>query len=259
MPLLPMRRCFSKSSWSGSPATSERLTRRCAPLATSVTTMAARRAARSLLSVVKMASFTCASRKWASGDCDARASLDLLQIDPDGAAAGEPDLPGGLVGDAEFERLGRARLDHVERFGHHRAFHAAARDRAQEIALVVDDQVRADRPRRRAPGLHHGGERHAAPGLAPVLGGFEDVFVAGECAHGCLSDQITCHRIIYDIGIAYPTCPGLEPGPFQILSQFFSALNRGVPGSGFGAGPVQGRPRGGAVVLFPDAVRRVAL
>src|SRR5580704_16279632 len=204
MPLLPIRRCFSSTSLSGSPPTSARLTSRCAPLATSVTTMAARRAARSLLSVVKMASFTSASRKLASPECDARPLLDLLQIDPDGAAAGEPDLPGGLVGDAEFERLGFALLDHVERFGHHRALHAAARDRAQEIALVVDDQVRADRPRRRAPGLHHGGERHPAPGVAPVLGGFEDVFVAGERAHGGLQ--------IKSLVIAlYRNCPSNSP------------------------------------------------
>ena len=51
---------------------------------------------------------------------------------------------------------------------------------SEEIALVVDDEVRADRPRRRAPGLDHRGERDAAPGLAPVLGGFEDVFVAAS-------------------------------------------------------------------------------
>src|SRR5207253_3428238 len=48
------------------------------------------------------------------------------------------------------------------------------------IPLVVDDEVRADRPRRRAPGLDHRGERNAAPGLAPVLGGFEDIFVGCE-------------------------------------------------------------------------------
>src|ERR1700730_11066087 len=181
MPLLPMRRCFSNRSLSGSPATSAPLTRRWEPLATSVTTIAARRAARSLLSADKMASFTCASLDLA------RASLDLLQIDPEGAAAGEAHLPGSLVGDAEFERLGRAVLDHVERFRHHRAFDAAARDRAQEVALIVDDQVGADRPRRRAPGLHHGGERHTAPRLAPVLGRLENIFVPRERAHGCLS------------------------------------------------------------------------
>src|SRR3984893_8744382 len=182
MPLLPVRRCFSSRSLSVSPATSAALTRCWLPLATSVTTIAARRAARSLLSADKMASFTGASRELA-----VRVSFDLLQIDPDGAAAGEPHLPGGLVGDAEFERLGLAVLDHVERFRHHRALHTAARDRAQEVALIVDDQVGADRPRRRAPGLHHGGERHTAPRLAPILGRLADIFVPRECAHGCLS------------------------------------------------------------------------
>src|SRR5579863_4113819 len=187
MPLLPERRCFSNSSLSGSPATSAPLTRRCAPLSTSVTTIAARRAARSALSADRMASFTCASLEYASRKSAARVSLDLLQIDPDGAAAGEPHLPGGLVGDAELQRLGLAVLDHLERLRHHRAFDAAPRDRAQEIALIVDAQVGADRPRRRAPGFHHGGKRHAAPRVTPVLGRLEDIFVARQRAHGCLS------------------------------------------------------------------------
>src|ERR1700730_11491195 len=122
MPLLPMRRCFSRRSCSGSPATSARLTRRCAPLATSVTTMAARRAMRSLLSAESRASFTCASWECGSQETAARVSLDLLQIDPDGAAAGEPHLPGSLVGDAEFERLVPAVLYHVAGVRQHRAF-----------------------------------------------------------------------------------------------------------------------------------------
>src|SRR5215831_12362812 len=109
-----------------------------------------------------------------------RILLHLLHIDPDGAATGEPDLPGGLVGDAEFERLGRAALDHVERLGDDRALDTAARYRAEEIALAVDDEVRADRPRRRAPGLDHGGKRDAAALFAPFLGGLEDVVVARE-------------------------------------------------------------------------------
>src|SRR5262249_48025968 len=106
--------------------------------------------------------------------------LHLLHIDADGAAAGEADLPGGLVGDAEFERLGLAALDHIERLGDDRALDAAARHRAEEIALAVDDEVRADRPRRRAPGLDHGGKRDAAALFAPFLGGLEDVVVARE-------------------------------------------------------------------------------
>src|SRR5215475_9022091 len=109
-----------------------------------------------------------------------RVLLHLLHIDPDGAATGEPDLPGGLVGDTEFERLGLAALDHVERFGHHRALDAAARDAAEEIALIVDHQVRTHRPRRRAPGLDHGRERDPAPFRPPVLCRPQDVFIACE-------------------------------------------------------------------------------
>src|SRR2546425_11536046 len=60
--------------------------------------------------------------------------LHLLHIDPDGAATGEPDLPGGLVGHTEFEGLRLAALDDVQRLGYHRALHAAARDAAEKIA-----------------------------------------------------------------------------------------------------------------------------
>src|SRR6185312_5585863 len=52
MPLLAMRTCFSITSFSGSLATSVAFTKRCAPLATSVTTITARRAARSAFSVL---------------------------------------------------------------------------------------------------------------------------------------------------------------------------------------------------------------
>src|SRR5262245_13112644 len=103
MPLLPLRMCFSISSRSGSLATSAALTRRCSPVASLVTTTAARRALRSALSDLRMSSFTLL--------------LHLLDVDADGAAAREPDLPGGLVGDAEFQRLRLAALDHVERLG----------------------------------------------------------------------------------------------------------------------------------------------
>src|SRR5262249_47159942 len=110
----------------------------------------------------------------------AHQSLHLLDVHADGAAAGESDLPGGLVGDAEFESLGLAALDHVKRLGHDRALDAAARHRAEEIALAAADKVRAGRPRRRAPRLDHGGERDAAALFAPLLGGLEDVVVARE-------------------------------------------------------------------------------
>src|SRR5262245_13490787 len=188
MPLLPRRMCFSITSFSGSRATSAALTSRCSPLATSVTTTAARRAVRSALRALRMSSFMADHREWRMASSTrrqfaARPShplLHLLHIDPDGAATGEPDLPGGLVGDTEFERLGLAALDHVERFGHHRALDAAARDATEEIALIVDHQVRTHRPRRRAPGLDHGRERDPASFRPPVLGRPQDVFIARE-------------------------------------------------------------------------------
>src|SRR5499433_339219 len=120
----------------------------------------------------------------------------LLHIDADGAAAGQPDLPGGLVGDAEFERLRLAALDHVERFGHHRALDAAARDAAEEIALIVDHQIRTHRPRRRAPGLDHGRERDPASLRPPVLRRPQDVFVARE------------HLLLHRLGLTRAACPG---------------------------------------------------
>src|SRR5262249_2602504 len=194
IPLLPRRMCFSITSFSGSRATSAALTSRCSPLAISVTTTAARRAARSALRALRMSSFMPAHRAWriASGEeqlvarrpfvirYSPPALLHLLHIDADGAAAGEPDLPGGLVGDAELGGLRRAALDHVGRFGPHRPLDATARDAAEEIALIVDHQVRTPRPRRRAPGLDHGRERDAASFRPPVLCRPQDVFIARE-------------------------------------------------------------------------------
>src|SRR5262245_46488031 len=167
MPLLPRRMCFSMSSLSGSRATSAALTRRCSPVVTSVTTTAGRRAARSALSALRISSFMpipaarsvrplppCggglgvaagtgprrAGRPPPQGErrteCVAPACaflplLHFLHIDPDGAAAGEPDLPGGFVGYPEFQRLRLAALDDVERLGDDRALHAATRDAAE--------------------------------------------------------------------------------------------------------------------------------
>src|SRR5664279_5361110 len=113
MSLLPIRSCLSNSARNGSAATSADLTSRCSPVAVSVTTMTGRRAARSALSSVSVSSFILCS-------------THLLDKDPDGAAAGQADIPGGLVGDAEFQHPGFAAGDHVERFGDHRALDAAA-------------------------------------------------------------------------------------------------------------------------------------
>ena len=100
-------------------------TSRCAPLSRSVTTTTARRAARSAFSA-------CEERRASSAQSSFSTKTRMR------AAAGQADAPGGLVGDAEFQHLGLAALDHVERLGHHRALDAAARHRALEIALAVD-------------------------------------------------------------------------------------------------------------------------
>src|SRR5919201_1603683 len=120
----------------------------------------------------------CSTRMWLTP-----ALLHLLHIDANGAAAGESHLPRGLVGNAEFERLRLAALDHVERLGDHRALDAAAGDAAEEIAFIVDHQVRAHRPRRRTPGLDHGRERDPAALRPPVLGRPQDVLIARQHVH----------------------------------------------------------------------------
>src|SRR6516162_2134240 len=57
MPLLPVRKCSASVARSVSLPISAALTKRCMPLSTLVTTIAARRAARSALSAVRMSSF----------------------------------------------------------------------------------------------------------------------------------------------------------------------------------------------------------
>src|SRR6266853_346006 len=114
------------------------------------------------------------------GDQRALELLHFLHVDPDGAAARQADLPGRIVGDAEFQHSGLAGFDHIDGFGHYGAFDAAARHRAEKIAVLVDDEVGSNRPRRRAPRLHYGGERNIAPFTPPVLRGLEDVFIARE-------------------------------------------------------------------------------
>src|ERR1051326_1544085 len=166
-PLLPERSRAARISRKGSAATSAALTSRCAPLSALVTTIAPRRAARSALRARRISRRIAVSRL-----------VHLLHVHADGAAARKPGAPRGLVGDAELERLRLAALDHVERLGDHVALDAAARDRAEEIALVVDDEIRADRPRRRSPRLDHGRERNPASLFLPILGSFENVFLA---------------------------------------------------------------------------------
>src|SRR5579872_3852582 len=161
MPLLPVRKRSASTARNGSLPMSAALTKRCVPFSTLVITTAARRAARSAFNAVRISRFMISRGRRTD-------SLDLLHIDPDRAAARQADLPGRLVGDAEFKHFRFAAFDHIERLGNHGAFDAAAGYRAEEIALAVDDQVRPDRTRRRAPSLNYGRERNLAPARAPL-------------------------------------------------------------------------------------------
>src|SRR5258705_198718 len=57
---------------------------------------------------------------------------------------------------------------------------------------------------RRAPGLHHGGERHALAGFAPVLGRLQNVLVARQ------------HDVSPSVSVVMP---GLGPGIHVWISQ----------------------------------------
>ena len=56
-----------------------------------------------------------------------------------------------------------------------RPLDAAAGDGSLEIAIGIDDQMAADRTWRRAPGFHHGGDRHGAAFAHPVFGDLERI------------------------------------------------------------------------------------
>ena len=91
-----------------------------------------------------------------------------------------PTFQACLVGDAELQHFRFAAFDHINGFRNDRAFNAAAGNRTQEIAFVVDHQIGADRPRRRTPCFDDGCQGDTAPGFAPFFGGFENVFIASQ-------------------------------------------------------------------------------
>src|SRR5260370_38421166 len=195
MRLLPERSRCSSTSLSGSAATSAAFTSRCAPFSTSVTTIAARRAARSAFSAERISRRIVFPESSSPGSRAPRGDLlDLLDQHADGAAAGEPDVPRGLVADAELRHLRLAALAHVERLGDDRALDAAARHRAEKIPLLVDDEIGADRPRRRAPGLHDGRQRDPTPAAAPFLGGLQDFLVAREHRFSSVGTRVLLMR-----------------------------------------------------------------
>src|SRR5215216_6267858 len=175
MPLLPLRSRSRSSSLTGSFATSAALTKRCSLESIAVITIAARRAARSVFNVERISRRMRSSLPFrggwrgatsaepggvaigpmsptparfarrpspASGEGVNRPFAHLIHFfdqHPDGAAAGEANLPGGLVGDAEFQQLRLSTFDHVQGLGNHRAFDTAAGNRTEKITGLVDN------------------------------------------------------------------------------------------------------------------------
>ena len=76
---------------------------------------------------------------------------DRFDQHPDGAAAGQPDGEGLVVGDAEGQQPRPAVVERRQRLFHHRALDAAARDRAHDPRIARDGELAAHRPRAPIP------------------------------------------------------------------------------------------------------------
>ena len=95
--------------------------------------------------------------------------------DRHGAAAGEADLEGLVVGDPVLAQSRRAAVEHLLRLPDHRRLDAAAGDRARDLAGVVQRQRRAGITRRRAAPLDDRRDRHATSLGAPADERTEDL------------------------------------------------------------------------------------
>src|SRR5262245_50221484 len=85
--------------------------------------------------------------------------VERLDEPVDHAATGQPDIPSVVVGDAKMQQLGLASLDRLLAGVEHRAFDAAAADRASHAAAGRHRHLGADTARRRAERLDDGGGR----------------------------------------------------------------------------------------------------
>src|SRR5690606_9559276 len=118
-------------------------------------------------------------------------SVDRLDVDLELAAAGEADLPGLLVGHAVVEQLGRGAGHDLERLLDHGALDAAARDRADHLAGIVDAELAADRSRRRSPGADHGRHRDPVTGVLPRSQLLQDLVVFVHRARSSIRSPAT--------------------------------------------------------------------
>ena len=101
--------------------------------------------------------------------------IGLLDPDVDLAAAGEPDLPGLAVGDAVMDAAGDLAGEEVLRALDDVGLDAAARDRADECAVLAHDHLRARLSWRRPDRVDHGRDDDALPGGARLVDHIEDV------------------------------------------------------------------------------------
>ena len=106
--------------------------------------------------------------------------LDLLAVggsdeDLDLTAAGQSHVERIVVGDAVGDQLRRAGLQHLLGAQHDIGLDAAARDRAGHLAVLGDQQPRAQRARRRALGVDHRGNGEWPPLVQQPLGVREHV------------------------------------------------------------------------------------
>ena len=102
---------------------------------------------------------------------------------PDRAAAGQPHSEGILIGNAIGQETRLAVRQRCLRLFHHRALDAAAGDGPHHLPRAGDNQLAADRPGGRPPGLDHRGKGRALAGAVPFEGDFRDAIVIGA-GHG---------------------------------------------------------------------------
>ena len=114
---------------------------------------------------------------------------ELLDEDVDLAAAGQADAERHLVGDPVGEQPWRTAPKNLLGGEHDIALDTAAGDRPFEIAAVADEQLRADRTRRRFPRRHDRGDSHLAPHLAPTHGPLQRLVHRNQSSSGALSDR----------------------------------------------------------------------
>ena len=94
------------------------------------------------------------------------AGVQRLEHQAERSAAGQLEAPGLVGGDAVGDDLGALELLRAQAVAEV-VLDAAARHRAGEPAIAADRQQRPFRPRRGAPGAHHGGERDRQAGRLP--------------------------------------------------------------------------------------------